>query len=43
MAVYKLSKESESDIASMYEYGIEKYGLVQAQNYVVEMEDYFQI
>lgn len=42
MAVYKISEECESDIAGMYEYGIEKYGLRQAQNYIVELEGYFQ-
>ena len=33
MGVYKLSVKSESDIAKMFEYGIETFGITQAQNY----------
>ncbi len=42
MSVYKLSKESESDIANIYEYGIEKFGIQQAQTYLVGMHDLLQ-
>jgi toxin ParE1/3/4 len=42
MGVYKLSKESETDIANIYEYGIEKFGILQAQGYFLGMHDLFQ-
>jgi toxin ParE1/3/4 len=42
MGVYKLSKESETDIGSIYEYGIEKFGISQAQDYFLGMHDLFQ-
>ncbi len=42
MGVYKLSKECEIDISEMYEYGIEKYGLYQAQEYLIGLHDLFQ-
>jgi toxin ParE1/3/4 len=42
MGVYKLSKESETDIASIYEYGIEKFGISQAQDYFLGMHGLFQ-
>ena len=42
MGVYKLSKESEVDITGIYEYGIEKFGILQAQDYLLGMHDLFQ-
>jgi toxin ParE1/3/4 len=42
MGVYKLSKESEIDISEIYEYGIEKFGLIQAQEYLIGLHDLFQ-
>ncbi len=42
MGVYRLSKESENDIVSIYEYGIEEFGVLQAQNYLLGMHDLFQ-
>ena len=42
MSVYRLSIESENDIAGIYEYGIEKFGILQAQNYLLGMHDLFQ-
>ena len=42
MGVYRLSTESENDIAGIYEYGIEKFGILQAQNYLFGMHDLFQ-
>lgn len=41
MGVYKLSKECEIDISKMYEYGIEKFGLDQAQEYLIGLHDLF--
>lgn len=42
MAVYKLSNESENDISEIYEYGIEKFGLGQAQEYLIGLHQLFQ-
>ena len=42
MGVYKLSEESKLDISDIYEYGIEKFGLNQAQDYVLGLHDLFQ-
>ena len=42
MDVYKLSGESKSDNAGIYEYGIEKFGLDQAQDYLLGLHDLFQ-
>ncbi len=42
MGVYRLSAESENDIADIYEYGIEKFGILQAQSYLLGMHDLFQ-
>ncbi len=38
MADYKLSRLAAQDIANIYEYGILKFGLKQAQLYLREME-----
>lgn len=43
MGVYKLSKECEVDISDIYEYGIEKFGLNQAQDYLLGLHDVFQL
>lgn len=42
MGAYKLSKECEIDISEIYEYGIEKFGLKQAQEYLMGLHDLFQ-
>lgn len=43
MVNYKLSNESKIDIAEIYEYGIDKFGLNQAQEYLIGLHDVFQI
>ena len=43
MGVYKLSRLAEIDLAEMYEFGIRKFGLLQAQKYFLEMHDVFQV
>lgn len=43
MGVYKLSRLAEIDLAEMYEFGIRKFGLLQAQKYFLEMHDIFQV
>lgn len=43
MAVYKLSSKAEIDLAEMYEFGIYKFGLSQAQKYFYSMHEAFEI
>ena len=43
MGVYKVSIKSEIDLAKMYEYGIETFGLKQAKSYLLGMHTMFQI
>ena len=43
MGVYKLSRKAEIDLAELYEFGIRKFGLLQAQKYFLEMHDVFQL
>lgn len=43
MGVYKLSRKAEIDLADMYEFGIYKFGLPQAQKYFLEMHDVFLV
>jgi len=43
MGVYKVSGKAEIDLTKMYEYGIETYGLKQAQTYLFGMNSLFQI
>ncbi len=43
MAVYKLSGKAEIDLAKMYEYGIEIFGLRQAQTYLLGMHTLFNV
>lgn len=42
MGAYRLSKECEIDISEIYEYGIEKFGLIQAQGYLIGLHELFQ-
>lgn len=43
MDVYKVSRRAEIDLAKMYEYGIETFGLKQAKGYLFGIHDLFQI
>lgn len=43
MGVYKLSSKAEIDLAEMYEFGIYKFGLSQAQKYFFSMHEAFGI
>lgn len=43
MGVYKLSRKAEIDLAAMYEFGIYKFGLTQAQQYFYAMHDAFDV
>ena len=43
MGIYKLSGKAEIDLAKMYEYGIERFGLKQAKIYLFGTHDLFQI
>ena len=42
MGVYKLSEECKSDLAHIYEYGIDNFGLNQAKNYMLGLHEMFQ-
>ncbi|WGF92011.1 type II toxin-antitoxin system RelE/ParE family toxin [Aequorivita marisscotiae] len=43
MGVYKLSSKAEFDLEIMYEFGISKFGLIQAQKYFFEMQETFKL
>ena len=43
MDVYKLSRKAEIDLAELYEFGVYKFGLPQAQKYFLGMHDVFQV
>ena len=43
MGVYKLSRKDEIDLAKMYEYDIETFGLKQAKAYLSGMRTLFQV
>jgi len=43
MDAYKVSRKAEIDLNRMYEYGIESFGLKQAQTYLLGMHSLFQI
>ncbi|MEC3908107.1 type II toxin-antitoxin system RelE/ParE family toxin [Tamlana sp. 2201CG12-4] len=43
MGVYRVSGKAETDLAKMYEYGIETFGLKQAQTYLLGIHTHFQI
>lgn len=43
MGNYKISKKTEIDISEFYEYGIATFGLLQAQNYFLEMHQLFKV
>lgn len=43
MGVYKVSGKAETDLAKMYEYGIETFGLGDAQTYLLGMHTLFQV
>ena len=41
MAVYKLSKAAQNDLASIYEFGIETFRYNQAQLYLMQLHKHF--
>jgi toxin ParE1/3/4 len=43
MGVYKFSNKAEVDLAAMYEFGIYKFGLPQAQKYFFGMHKAFEV
>jgi toxin ParE1/3/4 len=42
MVAYRLSIACEIDISEIYEYGIENFGLSQAQEYLIGLHDLFK-
>lgn len=43
MTIYKLSELADKDIESLFEYGIENFGLSTASNYVERLAEKLQI
>lgn len=43
MGVYSLSKKCEIDLESIYEYGIENFGLQKARGYLVGLHELFKL
>lgn len=43
MAKYNLSNEAKEDLIKIHQYGIEKFGITQADQYINSMFDYFDI
>lgn len=43
MGVYRISGKAEIDLAKLYEYGIEVFGLKQAQTYLLGLHSLFRI
>lgn len=43
MGVYKVSKKAKEDLANAYEYGIETFGLSQAQMYLLVLDARFKM
>lgn len=43
MANYKLSKSAKKDLIRIHHYGVEKFGIVQADKYFESFFDYFEI
>ena len=41
MANYKLTQQADADFQQIFEYGIERFGLKQAEKYIVGMEHRF--
>ena len=42
MGVYRISRKAEIDLAKLYEYGIETFGLQQAKLYVLGIHELFE-
>jgi len=43
MGVYKISRKAEIDLANIYEYGIETFGMKHAKNYLLGTHQVFEI
>ena len=43
MAEYKLSQEAKEDLIRIHQYGVEKFGIAQADKYYNTFFDYFKI
>jgi toxin ParE1/3/4 len=43
MAVYKISQKAEIDLAKIYEYGIETFGVKHAKSYLIGIHEVFEI
>jgi toxin ParE1/3/4 len=43
MGVYKISQKAEIDLAKIYEYGIETFGVKHAKSYLIGIHEVFEI
>ena len=43
MKTYQLTNRAEHDLIDIFSYGIEQFGLIQAQNYSIELADCFDL
>jgi len=43
MGVYRVSRKAELDLSKLYEYGIETFGLHQAKEYLLGINELFEI
>lgn len=43
MAKYRLSKEAKNDLIRIHQYGVEKFGVTQADKYFESFFEYFEI
>lgn len=43
MAKYRLSNEAKNDLIRIHHYGVEKFGMIQADKYFESFFDYFEI
>ena len=43
MAKYRLSNEAKSDLIRIHQYGVEKFGMAQADKYFYTFFEYFEI
>ncbi len=43
MENYRLTKKADTDLSNLYEYGISNFGLLQAQSYLIDLYDRFQL
>lgn len=43
MAHYRLTRKADNDLVALYEYGIDAFGLIRAQDYLIGLHDCFEL